>query len=119
MPPLHGAGIPGIAADGWRDEGPRGFSPSHPPKGIDTQSCRKGIGMTDQILDAQGLLCPMPVLEAKKALVKMAAGATLKIIATDPAAKGDFEVFCRNTGHELLESSQDGPIYSFRIRRSA
>ena len=75
--------------------------------------------MTDQILDAQGLLCPMPVLEAKKALGKMAAGATLKIIATDPAAKGDFEVFCRSTGHELLESSQDGPIYSFRIRRSA
>ncbi len=75
--------------------------------------------MTDQILDAQGLLCPMPVLEAKKALAKMAAGETLKIIATDPAAKGDFEVFCRNTGHELLESSQDGQIYSFRIRRSA
>jgi tRNA 2-thiouridine synthesizing protein A len=117
MPPLHGAGIPGIAADGWRDEGPRGVCALR--KGIDTQSCRKGIGMTDQILDAQGLLCPMPVLEAKKALVKMAAGATLKIIATDPAAKGDFEVFCRNTGHELLESSQDGPIYSFRIRRSA
>src|SRR4051812_20947519 len=117
MPPLHGAGIPGIAADGWRDEGPRGVCAFG--KGIDTQSCRKGIGMTDQILDAQGLLCPMPVLEAKKALVKMAAGATLKIIAPAPAAKGDFEVFCRNTGHELLESSQDGPIYSFRIRRSA
>jgi tRNA 2-thiouridine synthesizing protein A len=49
----------------------------------------------------------------------MAVGATLKIIATDPAAKGDFEVFCRSTGHELLEASQDGPIYSFRIRRSA
>jgi len=74
--------------------------------------------MVDQVLDAQGLVCPLPVLEAKKALAKMAAGATLKIIATDPAAKGDFEVFCRNTGHELLEASQDGAIYSFRIRRA-
>jgi tRNA 2-thiouridine synthesizing protein A len=73
----------------------------------------------DQILDAKGLTCPLPVLEAKKALRTMLPGATLKIFATDPAAKGDFEVFCRSTGHELLEFSQDGDIYSFRIRRAA
>jgi tRNA 2-thiouridine synthesizing protein A len=56
--------------------------------------------MTDQILDAQGLLCPMPVLEEKNAQAQMAAGAPLNIIATEPAAKGDCEAHCRTTGHE-------------------
>jgi tRNA 2-thiouridine synthesizing protein A len=75
--------------------------------------------MADQMLDAQGLSCPLPVLEAKKALKNMAAGATLQILATDPAAPADFQAFCRRTGNELMESKQDGNLYTCVIRRSA
>lgn len=75
--------------------------------------------MADQVLDAQGLNCPMPVLEAKKALKNMPAGATLQILATDPAAAADFQAFCRKTGNELVESKQEGNLYTCLIRRSA
>jgi len=75
--------------------------------------------MADQVLDAQGLSCPLPVLEAKKALKTMQAGATLQILATDPGAPADFQAFCRKTGNELLESKQEGNIYTCLIRRSA
>lgn len=75
--------------------------------------------MADQILDAQGLSCPMPVLKAKKILKDMTVGTTLEIIATDPGATADFEAFCRKTGNELLDSRQNGNIYSFLIKRSA
>lgn len=75
--------------------------------------------MADQSLDAQGLSCPLPILKAKKMLQDMHAGTTLAIIATDPGAVADFEAFCRKTGNELMESKQDGKIYSFLIKRSA
>jgi tRNA 2-thiouridine synthesizing protein A len=41
------------------------------------------------------------------------------VLATDPGAVKDFEAFCRTTGNELLESTVDGKVYSFVIKRSA
>ena len=59
--------------------------------------------MADQLLDAKGLNCPLPILRAKKALKDVAVGGTLEVLATDPGAVKDFEAFCRVTGNELLE----------------
>ena len=59
--------------------------------------------MVDQVLDAQGLNCPLPILKAKKSLKDMAAGEVLQILATDPGAVADFQAFCRTTGNELME----------------
>lgn len=55
-------------------------------------------------IDLSGLNCPLPILRAKKALAEMQSGQVLAVIATDPAAPQDFEVFCRQTGHVLLSS---------------
>ena len=73
--------------------------------------------MADQLLDAKGLNCPLPILKAKKALRDVPAGGTLQVLATDPGAVKDFEAFCRATGNELLESKQDDKVFSFLIKR--
>jgi tRNA 2-thiouridine synthesizing protein A len=75
--------------------------------------------MATQTLDVKGLNCPLPILKAKKALKDLPAGATLQVLATDPGAVKDFEAFCRTTGNELLESTSDGKVFSFVIKRSA
>lgn len=75
--------------------------------------------MADQVLDAKGLNCPLPILRAKKALAGMPAGNTLEILATDPGSIKDFEAFCRTTGNELLESNNDGKTFRFVIRKKA
>ena len=75
--------------------------------------------MADQVLDAKGLNCPLPILRAKKALKALPTGGTLEVQATDPGAVKDFEAFCRSTGNELLESSQDGGTYIFLIKNTA
>jgi tRNA 2-thiouridine synthesizing protein A len=75
--------------------------------------------MATQTLDVKGLNCPLPILKAKKALKDLPAGATLQVLATDPGAVKDFEAFCRSTGNELVESSVEGKVYSFVIKRSA
>lgn len=75
--------------------------------------------MADQVLDAKGLNCPLPILKAKKALAALPPGGTLEVIATDPGAVKDFAAFSRTTGHELLEQSTEGNVYRFILRRKA
>jgi tRNA 2-thiouridine synthesizing protein A len=72
--------------------------------------------MADQVLDAKGLNCPLPILKAKKALKSLPVGATLEVLATDPGSVADFEAFCRATGNELVESTQDKDAYRFVIK---
>ncbi|XUM19853.1 sulfurtransferase TusA family protein [Bradyrhizobium oligotrophicum S58] len=75
--------------------------------------------MADQVLDAKGLNCPLPILRAKKALKDVPIGGTLQVIATDPGAVKDFEAFCRTTGNDLLESKSEGKQFEFLIRRTS
>jgi tRNA 2-thiouridine synthesizing protein A len=72
----------------------------------------------DTMLDATGLLCPLPVLKARRALKPLAPGAVLEVLATDPGAVKDFEHFCRVTGCEMLETSTEpGGILRFRMKK--
>jgi tRNA 2-thiouridine synthesizing protein A len=74
--------------------------------------------MADQLLDAKGLNCPLPILKAKKALKAMNAGQTLEIQATDPGSVADFAAFCNQTGNELLSSGSEGDVYKFEIKKN-
>jgi tRNA 2-thiouridine synthesizing protein A len=78
-----------------------------------------GGEMADQELDARGLNCPLPILRAKKALNDLGGGQTLKIVATDPGSVKDFQAFAKQTGNELLESSEAGGEFVFLIQKKA
>ncbi|MDP2621970.1 MAG: sulfurtransferase TusA family protein [Hyphomicrobiales bacterium] len=72
----------------------------------------------DETLDVKGLLCPIPVLKARKALARLPSGTLLTVEATDPAAIIDFPHFCNETGHELVAQSQADGVYIFTIRKA-
>jgi tRNA 2-thiouridine synthesizing protein A len=72
----------------------------------------------DQELDASGLNCPLPILRAKKSLASMDAGQVLHIIATDPGAVKDFEAFAKQTGNELMESSESDGKFHFKMKKN-
>jgi tRNA 2-thiouridine synthesizing protein A len=72
----------------------------------------------DAELDARGLLCPLPVLKARKRLGQLAEGEVLRVVADDPAAVIDFPHFCAETGNELLGQEDLGhPCHAYLIRR--
>ena len=74
----------------------------------------------DSTLDATGLLCPLPVLKARRALKAVPAGGILEVLATDPGATKDFEHFCQTTGCTLLEASeQPGGVLRFLLQKPA
>ncbi|WP_110553716.1 sulfurtransferase TusA family protein [Pseudaestuariivita atlantica] len=69
-------------------------------------------------LDATGLLCPLPVLKLRKRLQALEAGACITMQADDPAARIDVPHFCAESGHELVETSEDGPVLTFVVRKN-
>mmetsp|Transcript_18163 Transcript_18163/g.28405 ORF Transcript_18163/g.28405 Transcript_18163/m.28405 type:complete len:90 (-) Transcript_18163:8196-8465(-) len=68
-------------------------------------------------LDAVGLLCPLPVLKARKRLQALKTGEDLTILADDPAAVVDVPHFCAEAGHELVSSNLSGTVQSYVIRK--
>jgi tRNA 2-thiouridine synthesizing protein A len=68
-------------------------------------------------LDLTGLLCPLPVLKARKALLEMQPGEVLEVKATDPMSAIDMPHFCTEQGHELLSQAETDKIFTFRIKR--
>jgi tRNA 2-thiouridine synthesizing protein A len=75
---------------------------------------------TAAVLDATGLLCPLPVLKARRALKALAPGAVLEVLADDPGAVRDFEHFCNTTGCTLLACAEEpGGVRRFRFRKPA
>jgi len=71
----------------------------------------------DRVIDCRGLLCPMPIVETKRAIATLAVGQILEVLATDPGSKRDMPAFCKNTGNELVEASEDGAVFHYLIRK--
>ena len=69
----------------------------------------------EMVLNLRGLLCPQPVLRAKKALRSLAIGDALVLECTDPLTVIDIPHFVHQNRHTLNEQSRQGDIYIFRI----
>lgn len=70
----------------------------------------------DVTVDAGGLNCPLPILKARQALMKMSAGQVLKVIATDPTSADDFPTFAKATNNELLQVVFDKKCFIFYLK---
>lgn len=70
-----------------------------------------------QKLDAIDLLCPLPVLKARKRLNTLENGDLLEMHANDPAAVIDVPHFCAEAGHALIESRENGDVQIYVIRK--
>ena len=72
----------------------------------------------DVLLDVTGLICPMPLLKAKRALNAMEIGQTLRILATDHTSLQDFITFSEQSGHELISSNVNEGVYNHLLRKT-
>jgi tRNA 2-thiouridine synthesizing protein A len=70
-----------------------------------------------QRVDAKGLSCPMPIVKTAQAVKLMVSGQLLEVLATDAGSTKDFAAWCKATGNELVESSVEGGVYRFVLRR--
>lgn len=72
----------------------------------------------DAYLDARGLLCPLPVLKARKRLQALGSGQVLRMEADDPAAVIDVPHFCAEAGHALIATDTQPDCQVYLIRKA-
>lgn len=72
----------------------------------------------DAEVDCVGMLCPLPVLKARKRLLSMQPGQILAVLATDAMAAVDLPHFCTGAGHDLLAAQPEGEATRYLIRRA-
>ena len=68
-------------------------------------------------VDAKGLSCPMPIVKTAQAMKGLASGQLLEVLATDPGSTKDLEAWSKSTGNPLVESSVDGAVFRFVLRK--
>ena len=73
----------------------------------------------DQVLDAKGMRCPLPILKTKKAVEAMAKDQVLKVETTDAGSKNDMASWAKRTGNEILKVEEGSGTFTFFIKKSA
>lgn len=77
-----------------------------------------GGGVSTRRIDARGLLCPLPVLRLRKALMSVPPGGRVVLVATDPMAAVDVPHFCGEAGHVLIGTHEtDDGARAFTVAR--
>jgi tRNA 2-thiouridine synthesizing protein A len=70
-----------------------------------------------QRVDAKGLSCPMPIVKTAQAVKTLTSGQLMEVLATDAGSTKDFAAWCKTTGNDLVESSVEGGVYRFVLRK--
>jgi len=70
--------------------------------------------LTTETLDCRGLKCPLPVLKMEKRIAQMTMGASLVVLASDPMARIDIPLYCKQNGH-ACEVGEDAGTLRFEI----
>lgn len=70
-----------------------------------------------EIMDAKGLMCPMPIVQLAKKIKTMKVGDELELIADDVGSKEDVPAWCERTGNQLVEAKESSGVYTYRIRK--
>lgn len=99
------------------------------PRSVTTPDCHIAVAALQRLrylrrmdrwdieIDCAGLLCPLPVLKARKALAAMQPGQILRLTATDRMAAIDLPHFCTQAGHRFLAACEEGPVTAYLIAR--
>jgi len=73
--------------------------------------------MADIIVDCTGETCPVPLVEARKALRKAKEGDIVEVIGTHPASKKEIPMAVKALKLELIDIKEKDGIWRIRIRR--
>jgi tRNA 2-thiouridine synthesizing protein A len=73
----------------------------------------------DQVLDAKGVSCPLPILKIKKSISGLSKNQILKVETTDPGSKNDMALWAKRTGNEILKTEETSGTFTFYIKKTA
>ncbi|MEO5918000.1 MAG: sulfurtransferase TusA family protein [Candidatus Limnocylindrales bacterium] len=72
----------------------------------------------DQVLDAKGLLCPMPIVKLAKFMRDLESAQVVLLEATDPGAVPDVAAWSKNTKNPVIHQETEGKVMRFWIQKA-
>jgi tRNA 2-thiouridine synthesizing protein A len=68
-----------------------------------------------QVVDARGLLCPVPLLRARAALASLPDDEALVVLATDPEAPIDLAALAADVGRAFASSRDEDGVWRLEL----
>ena len=73
--------------------------------------------MAEIKVDCTGEICPVPLVETRKALRKAKEGDIVEVIGTHPSPKKEIPMAVKALGLKLIDINEKGGVWRIRIRR--
>ena len=73
----------------------------------------------DKPVDARGMACPGPLLEAKRAVANVKGGQIMDVMSSDEGTKSDLNRWAQKMGHEYLGEIEEDGYWSIFVRIKA
>jgi tRNA 2-thiouridine synthesizing protein A len=73
----------------------------------------------DLVLDAYGLICPMPIAKTCQSIKELEVGQVLEVIADDQGIVEDMPSWCNSTGNEFIGIVEENGEYHAFVRKKA
>jgi tRNA 2-thiouridine synthesizing protein A len=69
------------------------------------------------VVDVRGRCCPVPIIEARRAMARCTPGSVVRVLATDPGFPKDLEAFCQQTGNRIVDFVNADDHYVYVLQR--
>lgn len=68
-------------------------------------------------VDARGVACPGPLLEAKRAITSVPMGGVMELLSSDQSTNKDIPRWANKIGHEYLGAAEEAGYWRIFVRR--
>ena len=73
--------------------------------------------MAEIKVDCTGETCPVPLVEARKALRKAKEGDIVEVVGTHPSSKKEIPMAVKALGLEVIDIQEKDGVWKIKIRR--
>jgi tRNA 2-thiouridine synthesizing protein A len=71
----------------------------------------------DKQVDARGMACPGPLLEAKREITSISVGGVMEVLSSDQSTNKDIPRWSKKIGHEYLGTIEEPGYWRIFVKR--
>lgn len=72
----------------------------------------------DKTVDATGMVCPGPLLEAKKAMASVPVGGIMEVLSSDEGTNNDIPAWTKKMQYEYLGTIEDAGFWRIFVKKT-
>ena len=71
-----------------------------------------------KVVDARGMACPGPLLEAKKSMAAVPVGGVMEVLSSDEGTNNDIPAWTKKMQYEFLGVIEDAGFWRLFVRKT-